>query len=392
MHLEKNSPLSYVFYSVPAFIISFSGLVNSIYLAYSHYRNYTDISYISFCAISKAINCDTVSQSKYSIFFDVPVPIWGIIGYSLLTIFVWVACTKYANKRRGWSIVFLISALFSLFSLYLAFMSGYYIKSYCMMCIISYAINLTLLFYSWIIRRRFDNESILIAFKKDLVFLYSLKSLRPFFILLAFTAVVVLLFLPKYWVLNPIPIETSGISSGITDDGHPWVGAITPSLTITEFSDYRCFQCKKAHFFMRRLISAYPDKLRLIHRHYPMDSKFNKVIVKTPFHEGAGSLALIAVYAAIKGNFWTVNDILFNLDMGNDDGINTGKISALTGLSKSEVLFALKDESVRQLLNNDILAGMKLEITSTPAFVIDGKVYTGGFPLESIKKAINEEL
>ncbi|MBU3949567.1 MAG: hypothetical protein KJ826_15285 [Proteobacteria bacterium] len=42
---------------------------------------YTDIGYESFCAISKAINCDTVSQSPYSVFLGVPLAIWGVAGY-----------------------------------------------------------------------------------------------------------------------------------------------------------------------------------------------------------------------------------------------------------------------------------------------------------------------
>ena len=65
-----------------------AGLVDSVYLSISHYRVYTDIGYKSFCAISRTINCDTVSQSPFSIFLDVPVPVWGIIGYTFFLLLV----------------------------------------------------------------------------------------------------------------------------------------------------------------------------------------------------------------------------------------------------------------------------------------------------------------
>lgn len=70
-------PLPFSFYGLPVILLSLFGLVDSAYLAVSHYRNYMDIGYASFCAISRAINCDTVSQSPYAIFLGVPVASWG---------------------------------------------------------------------------------------------------------------------------------------------------------------------------------------------------------------------------------------------------------------------------------------------------------------------------
>jgi len=63
---NKTIPLPFSVYFWTVAILAMAGLANSIYLAVSHYRVYTDIFYSSFCAISKAINCDTVSQSIYS--------------------------------------------------------------------------------------------------------------------------------------------------------------------------------------------------------------------------------------------------------------------------------------------------------------------------------------
>ena len=62
-------PLPFGVYLWTVILITMIGLTYSIYLSVSHYRVYTDIGYKSFCAISRAINCDTISQSFYSIFF-----------------------------------------------------------------------------------------------------------------------------------------------------------------------------------------------------------------------------------------------------------------------------------------------------------------------------------
>ena len=69
-----------------------------------------------------------------------------------------------------------------------------------------------------------------------------------------------------------------------------------------EFTDYLCFQCRKMHYYLRDLVARYPDKIRLVHRNYPMDHEFNPM-VKEPFHVGAGKMALLAIHAAASGSF-----------------------------------------------------------------------------------------
>lgn len=158
-------------------------------------------------------------------------------------------------------------------------------------------------------------------------------------------------------------------------------------LVIEEFSDYRCFQCKKIHFYLRNLISKRPDEIRLIHRHYPMDNEFNNIVVPAPFHEGSGKLSLIAIYSIYKKKFWEINDILFNLKVHNTE-LSLKELSEITGLSDMDIRIALTNKQIRNYLRNDIRSGMKLEITATPALVINNKVYVGRIPSEEIEKAL----
>ena len=68
------------------------GLADSIYLAISHYRVHTDAGYQSFCALSKAMNCDTVSQSPASVLINLPVAIWGASRLQFLPCTRFVLC------------------------------------------------------------------------------------------------------------------------------------------------------------------------------------------------------------------------------------------------------------------------------------------------------------
>src|SRR4030042_222271 len=177
MHKQKAiQPLPFIIYFITVLSLTISGLVVSVYLAISHYRVYTDIGYSSFCAITKAINCDTVSQSPYSILFGLPIAIWGMYGYTLLLILLFLAFDKRAGIKRLWPTIFFVAFFFSSISVFFAFISTFNIRTYRILCIMTYGVNLSVLFYSWLIKRRFDQTSVFSGLKQDLIFFLVIKK------------------------------------------------------------------------------------------------------------------------------------------------------------------------------------------------------------------------
>jgi uncharacterized membrane protein len=379
-------PLPFPFYGLPVLILTLAGLADAAYLAISHYRNYTDIGYASFCAISRAINCDTVSQSPYAIFLNVPVAAWGVLGYAAVLLLAIHGWFQHSGARRGWNLLFVLSLLFSIYSVILAAISTYYIHSYCIMCILSYGINLLLLFYCWMIKKRFGLPPLWQGLKSDLSSLWKTPLSRTAMMLLVAAGLAGPGFYPAYWDFqSDLPSEE--LQTGITAEGHPWIGASQPELEIIEFADYLCFQCRKMHYYLRQLVHQNPDRVRLVHRHFPMDHAINP-LVKEPFHVGSAQMAILAIYAAEEGRFWQMNDALF-AHAAEKDELNLKELSASTGIALAgmqKALSARKD--LEMLLAKDIWAGMKLNITGTPAYVIHDQVYTGAIPPEIIRKAL----
>jgi uncharacterized membrane protein len=377
------TPLPFPVYFWAVVTLAGLGLADAIYLSISHYRVYTDIGYASFCAISKSVNCDTVSQSPHSILWGAPVPVWGVFGYLCVLALLPFAGTKEAGKKRLWPILFWIFSGFSLYSLALGSVSALYIHSYCLMCIVSYAINFLLLFYAWLIPRRFGKNGLIADLLLDIQFLWHQK--RPQFMLLTLVCGTVFIVMgtkfPAYWNLTPPPLSVS-VPTGVTEDGHPWIGAQTPVLEIIEFTDYQCFQCKKMHFFLRRIVEKHADKIRLVHRHYPMDHLVNP-IVKKPFHVGSAAMSLLAIYAQSRGKFWEMNDILFNTD------ITDGRIDIHNQLKKAGVEADspdIYDPEIQSKLITDVRDGLKLGITGTPAYIASGQLYLGQLPTDILEK------
>ncbi len=171
---------------------------------------------------------------------------------------------------------------------------------------------------------------------------------------------------------------------GVTEDGHPWIGAKDPELIITEFADYLCFSCKKNHFHLRRIIQNHPDKIRLVHRHFPMDHIINP-LVTDPFHSGSAKLALLAVYATEKGKFWEVNDLLFDIAR-KKEAVTIKFVAENAGLDFENMQYVFKDYDLWQKLWKDIKEGLRYGMSGTPGYIINDQLYVGHVPPEILKK------
>lgn len=365
-------------YSIIGWALLIAGLFDALYLSVSHYRVYTDIGYSSFCAVSKSLNCDTVSQSGFSILFGMPVPVWGVLGYLLLLFMFPFLFQKKNSEKRLWTLFFCIVSFFSIYSVTLAFVSAYYIHSYCLMCILLYAINLSLFFYSYRMNRPLKDGGFLNRLLSDLVYLKSkvpplLLSIKLLFIF----GIVLWVFFPKYWVFE-MKNETMNLPSGVTEDGNPWVGAKEPEVTIIEYTDYMCFQCKKMHFHLRSLVAANPEKIRLVHRNFPLDAEYNFTI-KDNFYIGSGKMALLAIYAGLKGRFWEMNDLLFQIDLSKGS-VKLKDIALKMNFDPGELAWALNQKDIRLHLKHEIAQAAKAGVTGTPSYIVNGKLFLGTIP------------
>jgi protein-disulfide isomerase len=210
-----------------------------------------------------------------------------------------------------------------------------------------------------------------------------LSLLIPFMVVVG----VVWAVFPAYWELAPPVLEAGEIRRGVTEDGFPWIGAQDPELTVIEFSDYLCFQCRKMHFYLRQLVAEHPDRIRLVHRHFPMQQGFNPLVTEA-FHTGSGPMALLALAAAAQGKFWEMNDLLYEMaDQRQDFSVKT--LAEALALEPDSLSRSLGDPRLRLQLQEDIRDGLKLGITGTPGFVIDGNLYQGYIPPEIIERVID---
>ena len=82
-----------------------------------------------------------------------------------------------------------------------------------------------------------------------------------------------------------------------------------------------------------------------------------------------------------------MNDLLYGIG-GQKKPIGTKELAKILDLDSNELARALNDRIFRLRVKHDIYSGNKLEITGTPAYVIDGEIYQGQIPPEIIRKIL----
>lgn len=377
MKNKKIQPLPFLYYFIPSLLFACIGLISSIYLLVVHYKNYTDPAFSSICAISKAINCDTVAQSTYSIILNVPLALWAILGFLCYLYIILLSHSK--ENRQLWTLIFYLGIFSSLISLYLGYLSAVKIHSYCIFCITCYVCLWFITFYAFIIHQRFK-LSYSISVTLEGIKILSATFFRKGIIAILFLTVTALpFFLPHYWELSSTIHLSPEIRRGITDEGNPWIGADKPELTISIFSDYQCFQCYKMHSLLMTIVANFPEKIRLVHIHFPLDHKYNPAVSPQPYHVGSGKLALLAIEAAAEGKFWQASEGLFAIGRTKGE-LDINNFAEKYNLDRKKMTMAIYNPKNIIQLRKDMIQGIELKVNSTPSFLINKEIYRGTIP------------
>jgi protein-disulfide isomerase len=104
------------------------------------------------------------------------------------------------------------------------------------------------------------------------------------------------------------PLEPPvGTFREVTSDDHIR-GPADAKITIIEYSDLECPFCKRFHSTMQQAIAEYPNDVRWVYRHFPLEQ----------LHQKAPAEANASECAAEQGKFWEFVDLIFETTQGND--------------------------------------------------------------------------
>lgn len=351
-----------------------------------HVNVHTDPEYQSYCAMSERVNCETVALSDYALLWGMPVATWGLLAYLIMgALAIWGLRGHLRTASWPFGALFGLSIVASVVGVALAVISHVIIESVCIVCACTYVVNFGLLFTAFMAlrRARVGPTEALAAEARSVV--DAPRHVTIFACTAAVVTVAVWVTIPPYWRVGGT-IGPSGLSVGVTRDGHPWIGATNPVLEIIEFSDYQCPYCQRGHDDIRKLLIEHPNEVRLVHRNYPLDDRCNKTL-KRPFHPKACDYAVLAHCAAAQGKFWEANDYLF-ANGRRREPITAKELAAAVGISASRLKSCSKGAEADSSVQADLAAGRALKIRGTPTFVVGEHTYPGRIPEDVVKTAL----
>jgi protein-disulfide isomerase len=163
--------------------------------------------------------------------------------------------------------------------------------------------------------------------------------------------------------------------------GAPFKGPAAAPVTVVKFEDFHCPFCKEAQRTLAQLLERYADRVKLVHKDYPIDE----------LHPGARAGHLAARCATEQEKFWPYHDALYTNAPKTAPEELRGYAKAV-GLDVASFDQCLSAGRYAAQVQKDIDEAKQTGVSGTPAFFINGRLLVGAQPLENFVTLIEEEL
>jgi len=133
------------------------------------------------------------------------------------------------------------------------------------------------------------------------------------------------------------------------------------AVTIVEYGDFECPTCRAAEPAVQQLLLHHPESIRLVFRHYPIESAHPHALMAAEAAEAAGA----------DGKFWEMHDLLL-ADGAHLKRAALEAYAARLELDLPRFTAALDDEVYRQRVREHIEGAVRSHVRATPAFFVNG--------------------
>jgi protein-disulfide isomerase/uncharacterized membrane protein len=331
--------------------------------------------------------CDQVLGSRWATLpGNIPLSLAGLVYFSAIAL--WYLVVGRANRAgRSWAApVFALQLLGGLVSL---FLFGVMLTqgAVCGWCALAHVINLVLLWLAWTLWPREPSPA------GGPVWPPARLGMAALLLMVAVSALWVL------WLVNSNLRTTARAAIEEAESFYRDVdlmrylhfrsppravpvrsdeaalGSASAPHTVVVFSDFQCPKCQEfAAFFEREILPSHGGRLRLVYKHFPLDSECNTGLPRA-YHPNACEAAYAAEAARELGGpqaFWKMHAALFERRADVEEG-RWAELGAAAGLEGTAVAERVARRSGFGRIAEDVRLGLGLELEGTPGVFVDGR-------------------
>ena len=171
-------------------------------------------------------------------------------------------------------------------------------------------------------------------------------------------------------------MTTHRLAEPVTGDDHAQ-GEAEAAVRLVQYGDYECPYTRLSRHAVHQLQREFPDSLRFVFRHFPLEE----------IHPHARAAALAAESAGAQTDFWTMHEYLFEHQQQLEDA-DLQRYALELGLDVDRFERERKSLEIGRRIDRDLDSGERSGVEGTPTFYVNGIRHEGGYDLESLRPAI----
>jgi len=159
------------------------------------------------------------------------------------------------------------------------------------------------------------------------------------------------------------------------------LGASHAPVTIVEYGDFECPNCKQAAPAVKLLLERFAGRTRFAFRHFPLEE----------VHSHALGAALAAECAGGQGKFWEMHDLLF----ANQDHLKLPQLRSYAErlqLDMARYTAEMDDQVYLQRIREHQEGAHRSGVRATPTFFVNGRLQDVSFGMRALFDAVDAAL
>ena len=348
------------------------------------------------CKLDTGVDgCADLGASKYSKLLGIPIALFGLLYYFLLSSLFARAAVGTAEKEQNGLLNLLLSlgVFGAILDMTLGYINFVVLVHPCRLCAMSYAATAGALLVAVLLYFKNNKtvgsmDDIFLGLKASLLFLVAALLLTAavpsgmyFALKMKYGSGGEKAMLMTQEKANEVLADFRSFkAANLENDVKTVSGDPNAYIVIHEFADFRCPHCYHMAHILHDLQKRWPGRIRIYYRFFPLDGTCNKKFGRKQPDSSSCNGAQAAICAAEQGIFTPMYGAIFDL-LGEKASVSPERLQAITeklGGNWSTLLNCMGSVKTVNAIDRDVILAEKLGLTGTPMVIVQDKIMLGG--------------